>query len=1137
MKARAIGVTTSRRPSGDAVALTYTAPAARDATRALASARRLDVTHALFLATSLVAAVAIGLAYLGRVATISGSNGVGAEPVLLVPGQRAEVLEPALGALLPSARDRRFAARELTRFLDAKRDSSETLENVAAILSIRVPAASIERANLVVYAERLRQARALAASANRPPPTDLALVTSADLAALKPSFAVRTMDAFTTSVLGWAAAYFAAFYGVLLAWRVRGIGGDRVLLAAAHVLTALGFALLLTRADPLRDSLPFVRFTQGVLVGLTLMAAVSCLEFATLSFTRYVYLPLLTAVSLSTLLLLFGDGPGTSGAKVNLGPIQPIEGIRLLMALFLAGYFARRWELLRQNRPTMLGNRTMPLWLGLPRLGYVLPVVAGVATALLLFFLQKDLGPALFLSFMFLALYAVARGRWPMALVGVAALFVGFYLGYRWEVSTTLAGRVEMWRSPWDNSTAGGDQVSQSIWALATGGAFGSGLGLGETRLIPAGQNDLILAAAGEELGLLGILAIAAIFSTMAWRGFASAKNARDDRGFFLGAALTLFLVVPVLVMAAGILGVLPLTGVVTPFLSYGGSAMAANFTALGLLAGLRQRGPSRRDSTPGDLYRPFRTPISILGSALGLCAIGLAARFAYVQTVAADDYAVRAHLGPQDDGVRRYQYNPRVLNVVRTIPRGTIYDRAGLPLATDDARVAREARASYVGLGLNVPASCADGSRCYPLGAETFHVLGNSTTRLNWSASNTAYVERDQEALLRGFDDHAASVPSLDARGRRVFVLKRDYREVVPLLRHRHEPDHPAVVAFNRRDRDLHLTLDAGLQHRVASLLSAYSRRSASGRASAVVLDPASGKLLALSSHPWPSLDVGSSVPHAVAGPGDGPLLDRSRFGSYPPGSAFKLVTATAALRRDLQLAQEQFTCSGLPNGRVGVRIPGSRAVRDDVLDRHPHGTIGMHDGLVQSCNAYFAQLALKLGPEALMDTAARLGISVVSANPTAARLRATLPQAGYGQGEVLTSPLRMARVAAAIAADGVLRDASLLEHGAHAGRDEQLLTAAGARVLGRYMRDVVLGGTGRVLRDHPAAIAGKTGTAEVAGAASHSWFVGFAPYGPSARKIAFAVLVENAGYGGQAAASLAGEIVTAAASIGLVK
>lgn len=100
-----------------------------------------------------------------------------------------------------------------------------------------------------------------------------------------------------------------------------------------------------------------------------------------------------------------------------------------------------------------------------------------------------------------------------------------------------------------------------------------------------------------------------------------------------------------------------------------------------------------------------------------------------------------------------------------------------------------------------------------------------------------------------------------------------------------------------------------------------------------------------------------------------------------------------------------------------------------------------------------------------------------------------------------------------------------------------QPFLTSDAARLLGNYMRDVVLNGTGRAIRGSPHAIAGKTGTAEIAGAPSHSWFVGFAPHGPAARRVAVAVILENAGYGGASAAPAAAEIVAAAASLGLVR
>ena len=246
--------------------------------------------------------------------------------------------------------------------------------------------------------------------------------------------------------------------------------------------------------------------------------------------------------------------------------------------------------------------------------------------------------------------------------------------------------------------------------------------------------------------------------------------------------------------------------------------------------------------------------------------------------------------------------------------------------------------------------------------------------------------------------------------------------------------------------------------------------------------------------------------------------------------------MTAAAALRRDSGGGAQTFTCSRLPGDRVGAQVPGyARPIRDDVLDRHPHGTIDLHRALVVSCNAYFAQLAVRLGPKALLDVAQRAEIPL-AVNNAATRIRDTLPQIGYGQGEVVASPLRMARLAAAIAADGIIRDVRL-ESTAPAPAAHEFLPprrrgrwAASCATSCSTAPDAVSGAA-------PTPIAGKTGTAEVAGAASHSWFVGFAPYGPASRRIAVAVVLENAGYGGAGAAPAAGEIVAAAAAVGLVR
>jgi len=205
--------------------------------------------------------------------------------------------------------------------------------------------------------------------------------------------------------------------------------------------------------------------------------------------------------------------------------------------------------------------------------------------------------------------------------------------------------------------------------------------------------------------------------------------------------------------------------------------------------------------------------------------------------------------------------------------------------------------------------------------------------------------------------------------------------------------------------------------------------------------------------------------------------------------------------------------------------------------MDTHPHGTIDMHEGLVHSCNAYFAQLAVKIGPEPLLDTAARLGISLTPSSNALRRVRETLPQIGYGQGDVVATPLRMARVVAAIASNGVLHETRWEQTEPAASKSEVFLDPDSARLLGSYLRDAVVSGTGRSLVRHPWRIAGKTGTAELSGSPSHGWFVGFAPYGPATRRVAFAIIIENAGYGGASAAPVAAEIVTAASQAGLVK
>jgi cell division protein FtsI/penicillin-binding protein 2 len=613
--------------------------------------------------------------------------------------------------------------------------------------------------------------------------------------------------------------------------------------------------------------------------------------------------------------------------------------------------------------------------------------------------------------------------------------------------------------------------------------------------------------------------------------GIRIALRAATDYAFFLSLGLVLLIALQALLIAAGVLDLAPLSGVVTPFLSFGRSSMLANFAIFGILLSV-----SRRAGT-GARAAPFRQPVRWVAAGFAICAGAVLAKAAWVQVLRADATAGAGALVMQADGARRYQYNPRIMEIARSIPRGAIYDRNGLPLATSDWQDLEDNRAQLAAMGIDIERLDRRQRRFYPLGPAAYHLLGDLRTRANWGARNSSLAERDSAVRLQGYDDRARVVEVRDRTGATAYTIRYDFRELLPLLRHRWEPDNADVKRVLTRERDLRMSLDARLQLAAFEILARHLKQLGRDGGALVAMDAETGDLLASVSLPAPALP-----PEAVATEENpGPLLDRARYGLYPPGSTFKVVTAMAALRRDPLLAGQTYQCVRLPDGRVGNYIGRSRRpVRDDVQDRAPHGTVNLERGLVVSCNAYFAQLAAyKVGAEQLLETSALLGISAANP-PTAVQLRDALPQAGYGQGQVVATPFQMARAAAAVAAGGRMPFGRwvLDESNARVEAPREILGARLAAELARDMRGVVTNGTGRRAGGAAVPIAGKTGTAELGDKPSHAWFIGFAPYGAAeARRIAFAVIVEHGRYGGAAAAPVAADLVAAAARMDLFR
>ena len=933
---------------------------------------------------------------------------------------------------------------------------------------------------------------------------------SAEYRALKPWLVVRTLEKWRQALGVPIALMFVPFYLLHLVWRRRSFRGDMLVLPILHLLTGVGFALILGMRDPLRDSLAFENYAWGVALGVLALAVAASIHWERRA-GGFKWISLLAAVVLALALRIWGSGPEGSGAHVNLFGVQPVELIRLLIVFFLAGYLAENWEALRYVPAGTARLGQLAAWLKLGRLDYALPVLAGVGLVVFLFFVLRDLGPALVVSGLVFVLYGIALGSFRLALAALLAVVLVMGAAYRLGVPDTVAGRVDMWISPWDNEVRGGDQVAHARWALASGGWRGAGLGLGSTDRIPAGHTDLILTVAGEELGFAGLMVILALYALLLWRGHRMALRARSAYDFFLGYGLLLITGLQLSLIAMGMLGLVPLSGVVSPFLSWGRSSMVANFALFGMLLSLGGHGQHDED-----VPRVFAPATRWVGYGATAALAAVAGACAWFQLAQPEATMLRGCLVEQASGPRQYEYNPRILQAAGMLPRGDILDRSGLPLATShwDKVEANRARYSELGadLGLNVNKL---NRRHYPLGAPLYYLTGSVKAKIQ---GGPRFAESAEDIQLQGYDDH----PRVE-RGEAEVRVRYDYAELLPLVRHRWEPEHPAVKALVEKPRDVKLTVDAALQTRLTALLQ--SKLEAGQRAAIAVIHPATGDLLAAASYPLPS------AAHLGLATGEDGMskeyIDRARFGQYPPGSSFKLVTAMAALRKSGGAAVPHFECKRLPDGRVGNFVKGfGRPIRDDIRDVHPHGDVDLEEGLAVSCNAYFAQLGQwYVGSEALSRMARDLGVQQVTRRESV--LAQSLPQASYGQGEVLATPLQMARVAGVIAEGGRL---------VRKERTVEIVSPTQAALLARAMRKAVTAGTGRAAARGDTAIAGKTGTAELEKAKSHGWFVGFAPAGGGAKQVAFAIILENGGYGGGVPASWAPEVVAIARQSGWI-
>lgn len=394
---------------------------------------------------------------------------------------------------------------------------------------------------------------------------------------------IARQEVVSAGSLSYAAFLVGLYLAAHVIVRLRLPDADPYLLPLTGLMTAVGLTMIYRLDPPLA-----LRQGLWVVVGLALFALLLFLLPDYRVLDGYKYTAGLAAIGLLVLpaLPLIGETINGANLWVSIGPVffQPGEFAKVLLVVFLAGY-------LRDNREMLsvgIGR------LGLPSPKHFGPLLVIWGGAMLVLFQSNDLGGGLLYFSVFLAMLYAATGRVAFVGVGVALFALGSW-GLH-QVVPRVAERISIWLDPWSDPFEQGYQLVQSIYAIAGGGLFGQGLGQGVLvsrdgePYIPFLETDFIFSAVAQELGLAGAAAVVLLYLLFAYRGLRTAMLADDGFSKLLATGLTATLAIQAFIIVGGVSGLIPLTGVTLPFVSYGGSSIVANFLLLGLLLMISNR-------------------------------------------------------------------------------------------------------------------------------------------------------------------------------------------------------------------------------------------------------------------------------------------------------------------------------------------------------------------------------------------------------------------------------------------------------------------------------------------------------------------------------------------------------------------
>lgn len=856
---------------------------------------------------------------------------------------------------------------------------------------------------------------------------------------------VRTPAEFKDSLISMAAAFILG-WGVFLLFifqidKKLGTRSDYLLIIALMIISGIGLLTSYGIWNPLTDTLYGSVMTNGLLIGLVAMAAITLVNYAKLDarlssnkwcvIKNYGWTALAGAFGLFCMLYLFGTGPEGSDAKVNLFGFQPSEISRVMIVIFIAWFFARKATLI-QDFSQRLTKLTIKR-----QLATISWIIIGMMGLMIIYLILSDMGPALVVLVSFILIYSMARrdfaqlllglvtfivlmlgARWmnnslPTLSLAAAIWFIGWIVYWYWKkkqiyesaiflnlviVIFSLAGpmlesigqhglaarltdRTDMsWEGVWNNEVLGGDQVVQGIWSLATGGLTGLGLDNGSPAVVPAGHTDMIFTTIGEMLGFVGLLLVVLCFFVIIHRTILIGRRAGYAFPFYLATGLGIVTGIQFLVIVAGSIGLLPLTGVTLPFLSYGRVSFILSLASFGFIVSISRL---RANEIQREYTNSFNGSIVACSGLFLLIAAILLGASAKYQILSRGETLIRPAYVTNMEGARIIEYNPRIELVLRKLEAGNIYDRNGLLLATSSRDELFKAKDDLIKAGVSTAMYNSEDNkrkrRYYPFGDHTLFMLGDYNTLkvFGYSDNNpTGYLaEARHQNELRGIDIPSERVNMkahnykenrfIDAVERDFTSREYDYSNLLKagFLDYGIERN-PIIEEHNSRraKRDMVLSLDAQLQmklqNEMANAISNDSllKKKTLLRASVVVLNAKNGDLLCSANYPLPNQDsiymlndrkIYGAVPFEKI-PGHLSITERDLGMTFQtqPGSTAKVMSAMAG-----------FMNMGASAADVTYDVKADETIEPSTDE--PWGPkLSMETSIVKSSNCYFINL-----------------------------------------------------------------------------------------------------------------------------------------------------------------------------------